>query len=89
MITNTVIPYEGLLLRAMTANEAAKYPDLHGTIHSENIRGTKTGQTIAQLMRRGDQLYYWDGPWGVLAGSAGLALVRKGAVVDTFTTLMS
>ena len=88
-IADTVLLHEGHILRAMTANDAAKYPDLYGAIHDGNLRGAKTGKTIAQLMQKGDQLYFWNGPWGVLAGSAGLALVRKRKIVDTFTTIVS
>lgn len=53
-------------------------------MHNPKIRGAVTRQTIAQTMKPGDQLYYWNGPWTTLAGSSGLAIVRDGEVIDTF-----
>jgi hypothetical protein len=53
------------------------------------VRGYHTQQPFAVLQQPSDQLYYWDGPWGVLAGSAGVALVRNGRVVDLFQLIVA
>ena len=74
-----VIYHEGLTLRPLSPNEAAE----------EVVGLALLGPRLLSVYRPGDVLYYWDGPWGVLAGSRGIAIVRRGAVVETFTTLIS
>lgn len=55
--------------------------DFEGKQHSPRL--------IRRVCRPGDALYYWDGPWGVLSGSRGIAIVRDGRVIETFTTVVS
>lgn len=98
-----IIYYEGLTLYPLTPRVIAEHPDLDpwnrdeilisqgrdapGWIDFEGRRHPP--KLIRQVCLPDDDFYYWDGPWGVLSGSRGIAVVRRGAVVETFTTLMS
>ena len=74
------IHHDGLTLRPLTMQVITLYPGLDPAWMAKRI---------APLYRPGDAIYYWDGPWGALSGSRGLALVRRGRVVERFTTLVS
>jgi len=95
---NKTILHQGLTLQPLTADVVARLPDLDPNTYdamavnnawidfSGNRRPAKL---ISQAYRPGDEFYYWDGPWGMLSGSRGIAVVRHGVVVATFTTLVS
>lgn len=94
-----VIYHEGLALRPLTADVIARRPDLD-PVQRDAMIGPSSGwidfegrrrapRRIADIFQPGDVIYYWDGPWGVLAGSRGIAIVRRGVVVETFTTAVS
>lgn len=74
------IHHDGLTLRPLTMQVIALHPGLDPAWLATRI---------APLYQPGDAIYYWDGPWGTLSGSRGLALVRRGRVVERFTTLVS
>lgn len=94
-------PYEGKTLLHVTPVEERTQPwkfppppnvphtTLAEDMNSPYIRGVSTRQMIADVMRPGDQLYYWNGPWTNLSGSSGLAVVRAGRVIDTFIFVMA
>lgn len=90
--------YKNLTLILVTPEIAKQQPWKRGfpatttlvqDMQNPKIRGDTTGQMMLEIIARGDHLYYWDGPWGVLSGSSGLAIVRAGSVVDTFTFVVS
>lgn len=98
--TPAVLHYEGLTLRPLTADVVARLPDLDPVRHDVAISATGTGwidfagnrqapRLIRDVYQPGDTFYYWDGPWAALAGSRGIAVVRRGIVVDTFQTVVS
>ena len=74
------IHHEGLTLRPITMRVIEQQPDLDPVWMARRI---------LRVYQPGDALYYWDGPWGVLAGSRGVAVVRHGHVVELFTTVVS
>jgi hypothetical protein len=76
---SAVIYHEGLVLRPLSPDEAAEQ-----VVALERSLGR-----LLKIFRPGDVLYFWDGPWGVLSGSRGIAIVRHGVVVETFTTMVS
>lgn len=95
-----VVYHEGLVLRPLTASVVARLPDLDPTRRDAMVEATNAGwidfdgnrqppRLIRDVFEPSDAIYYWDGPWGVLAGSRGIAVVRRGVVVETFTTLIS
>lgn len=51
--------------------------------------GQTTRQPYRALARVGDQLYFWEYSCGPLCGDSGFAIVRDGAVIDTFTATIS
>jgi hypothetical protein len=96
------ISYDGLTLYPLTPDVIAKNPDFDPWQHDEKILslGDQAGwinfegsreppRLIRRVCRPDDALYYWDGPWGVLSGSSGIAVVRDGRVVEAFTIWMS
>jgi hypothetical protein len=97
-ITPAVIYYDGLTLKPLTTNVVARLSDLdparRDAIATDaawiDFDGNRRpAKLIRDVHQPGDALYYWDGPWGVLAGSRGIAVVRRGNVVETFTTVVS
>ena len=40
-------------------------------------------------MQPGDELWWFESPWGLLSGCKGLAVVRQGEIVDFFVTVQS
>jgi hypothetical protein len=94
------ISYQGLTLLPLTSAALASRPDLDpwrrdaivlqrggGWVDFDGRRHAP--RLVRDVYRPGDAFYYWDGPWGVLSGSRGIAVVRGGQVVETFTTVMS
>jgi hypothetical protein len=87
------IDYEGLSLRPLSPEDAAEqvvalsHAPGDGWIDFEGRRQRRP--RLLDVYRPGDVIYYWDGPWGVLSGSRGIAVVRNGNVVETFTTMVS
>jgi hypothetical protein len=51
--------------------------------------GQSTGKLFSSLARLGDHLYYWEYTCGPLCGDTGFAIVRDGAVIDTFIATIS
>jgi len=95
-----MINYQGLTLYPLTPDVIAARPDLDPWQRDELILRRGGGwidfegkqhpaRLIRSICRPGDALYYWDGPWGVLSGSRGIAIVRDGRVIETFTTIVS
>lgn len=94
----SVIYYEGFTLKPLTTDVVARMSDLDPARRDAIATGAawidfdgnrRPAKLIRDVFQPGDALYYWDGPWGMLAGSRGIAVVRRGAVVETFTTMMS
>ena len=94
----SVIHYEGMALRPLTAEVVARMSDLDPARRDATATGRawidfdgnrRPAKLIRDVFQPGDALYYWDGPWGFLTGSRGIAVVRGGTVVETFTTMMS
>ncbi len=92
------IRYAGRVLRPLTADVVARLPDLDPARRPYNRTSSawidldgvpRPRPRFHDVYRPGDAIYYWDGPWGALSGSRGIAIVRDGAVVETFTTMMS
>jgi hypothetical protein len=95
-----MIHYEGLTLHPLTPAIIATRPDLDPWRRDEQILQRGGGwidlegrqhpaRLIRDVYRPGDAFYYWDGPWGTLSGSRGIAIVRDGQVIETFTTVVS
>jgi len=95
-----VIWHNGLMMMPLTAETIRRFPDLDPVKRDASIAPNyggaldpRTGRTeprlIRDVYRPGDLLYFWDGPWGKLHGSRGIAVVRNGHVVATFTGLMA
>lgn len=96
-----MIEHQGLRLYPLTPDLIAARPDLDPLRRDEMIlrRGgmgwvdlegnRRPAWLIRDVCRPGDALYYWDGPWGALSGSRGIAVVRDGRVVETFATVMA
>ena len=93
-----VIHHAGRVLRPLTPDVVARMPDLDPARHDAaragrawiDFEGTRhPTKLIKHVCLPDDDLYYWDGPWGALSGSQGIAVVRRGVVVETFTTWMS
>lgn len=90
---------QGLALHPLTPAVIATHPDLDPWRHDEtslqhsgwvDFEGQQhPPRLIRRVCRPHDDLYYWDGPWGTLSGSRGIAVVRHGQVIDMFTTVMS
>jgi hypothetical protein len=87
-------------LHPLTPDVIAAQPDLDPWQRDERVLQRGGGwidfegkqhppRLIRRVCRPGDALYYWDGPWGVLSGSRGIAIVRDGRVIETFTTVVS
>lgn len=88
--------YEGKTLYLVTSLEerlqpwkfppppSVKHTTLAEDMNSPYVRGEATKQMLVDLMRPGDRLYYWNGPWTNRSGSRGLAVVRDGGVIDLF-----
>lgn len=55
----------------------------------QNGVGQTTRRPYAALARLGDKLYFWEYSCGPLCGDSGFAIVRDGAVIDTFTATIS
>lgn len=100
MVSGDPITYEGLTFHPLTSTVINAHPDLDPWKRDELVLQRGGGwidmegrQHPAKLIRSvcqpGDQLYFWNGPWGTLAGSKGIAIVRNGRVVETFTTIVS
>jgi hypothetical protein len=95
------IVHEGLTLHPLTPAVIAARPDFDPWQRDEAILQRGGGgwidfdgrqhpaKLIRSVCRPGDSLYYWDGPWGVLSGSSGIAVVRDGRVIETFTLWVS
>jgi len=95
-MTRTIF-HEGLALHPLTPDFIATHPTFDPWRRDEAIlaRGEagwvdfegkrQPPRLIRRVCRPGDDLYYWDGPWGALSGSSGIAVVRDGRVVETFT----
>lgn len=95
------IRHEGLTLHPLTPDVIAAKPSFDpwqrdewilrnrppGWLDFEGVRHPP--RLIRRVCRPGDALYYWDGPWGTLSGSAGIAVVREGRVIDEFTLWVS
>ena len=95
-----MIKHQGLTLYPRTPAVIAARPDLDPWQRDERILRLGGGwidfegkqhpvRLIRSTCQPGDALYYWDGPWGVLSGSCGIAIVRDGHVIETFTTAVS
>ena len=97
-----VIYHDGLVLRPLTSDITARLPDLDPARRDAMISSMggsggwidfggnrQAPKLIGNIFQPGDVIYYWDGPWGVLAGSRGIAIVRRGVVIETFTTVVS
>ncbi len=94
-----MLKHQGLTLYPLTPDVIAARPDLDPWQRDEHVlrRGgwidfegkQQPVRLIRSVCRPGDALYYWDGPWGVLSGSSGIAIVRDGHVIETFTTVVS
>lgn len=96
-----MINHQGLALYPLTQDVIARLPDLDPWRRDEQIlQQDSNGWTdlegrqhpprlIRALCQPSDALYYWDGPWGVLSGSRGIAIVRDGHVIETFTAVIS
>ena len=98
----TTIFHDGLALHPLTPDVIAAHPEFDPWQRDEGIlrQGADAGwidfggrrqppQLIRRVCRPGDALYYWNGPWGVLSGSSGIAVVRDGRVIETFTIMVS
>lgn len=98
----SMIVHEGLTLHPLTPAVIAARPEFDPWHRDEMIlqRGADAGwidfegrrhppKLIRRVCRPGDALYYWDGPWGALSGSSGIAVVRDGRVVEKFTLWIS
>jgi hypothetical protein len=98
---NDAVEARGRTLHPLTPDVIAAQPDLDPWQRDELILqrngegwidfegNHQPARLIRRVCRPGDALYYWDGPWGVLSGSRGIAIVREGRVIETFTTVMS
>ncbi len=88
-----VINHEGLTLRPMSPEDAAEQVATLAQFQGDgwiDFQGRRQGRPrLLDVYRPGDVIYYWDGPWSVLSGSRGVAVVRNGNVVETFTTMVS
>jgi hypothetical protein len=89
-----VIRHEGRTLQPLTPDVIRNKPDFDPWQHDESVLrnqlpGWPRPRLIRSACRPGDDLYYWDGPWGDLSGSCGIAVVRDGHVVDTFVLWIS
>ena len=96
-----LIRHQGLTLYPLTPDVIAARPDLDPWQRDELVLQRGGGgwidfegkqhpvRLIRNVCRPNDALYYWDGPWGVLSGSHGIAVVRDGRVIETFATVMS
>jgi hypothetical protein len=95
-----VIHHDNLVLRPLTPDVIARLSDLDPVRRDARVKAVNGAwidfcgnrqpvRLVSDVCQPGDTLYYWDGPWGVLAGSRGIAVVRHGVVVETFTTLVS
>ncbi len=96
-----MIKYQGLTLYPLTLDVITARPDLDPWRRDEQLLRHGGGgwidfegkqhpvRLIRSVCRPDDALYYWDGPWGVLAGSRGIAVVRGGRVIEAFTTVVS
>jgi hypothetical protein len=96
-----MIVYQGLTLYPLTPSVIAVRPDLDPWQRDELIiqrggggwigfDGTRhPARLIRSVGRPDDAFYYWDGPWGALSGSRGIAIVRDDRVIETFTTGMA
>jgi hypothetical protein len=94
-----VIKHEGLELHRLTPAVIAAHPEFDpwrrdesalrspGWIDAEGRR--QPPRLIRNVCQPTDALYYWNGPWGVLSGSSGIAVVRGGHVIETFTIWVS
>jgi hypothetical protein len=81
---------DGLILHPLTPAVIAARPEFDPWQHDEGIlRIGGGGRLIRDVCRPNDALYYWDGPWGALSGSSGIAVVRDGRVVEHFTLWVS
>lgn len=101
MVAGEPITYEGLTFHPLTSTVINAHPDLDPWRRDELVlqRGgggwidmegrQQPAKLIRSVCQQGDQLYFWNGPWGTLSGSRGIAIVRNGRVVETFTTLVS
>jgi hypothetical protein len=94
------IQHEGLTLHPLTPDVIHARPEFDPWQHDESILRNRSDwidfegkrqppRLIRSVCRPGDSIYYWDGPWGVLSGSSGIAVVRDGRVIDTFTIWIS
>jgi hypothetical protein len=93
-----VIRYAGMVLRPLTTDVVVRLPDLDPTRQPQDRTNNvwidldgipRPRPLFRDIYRPGDAIYYWDGPWGALSGSRGIAIVRDGVVVEAFTTMMS
>jgi hypothetical protein len=93
-----MINHQGLTLYPLTPDVIATRPDLDPWQRDEQILHHRGGggwtdlggrQHPARLIRSvcqpSDALYYWDGPWGVLSGSRGIAVVHDRHVLSAGT----
>lgn len=95
----SVIYHEGHVLRPLTTDVVMRMPDLDPAQRDAAAASSpgwldfsgrrQPAKLIRDVWQPGDMLYYWDGPWGMLSGSRGIALVWRGRVVETFTTIVS
>lgn len=95
------IQHEGLTLHPLTPDVIRAHPQFDPWQRDELILRNRNGgwidfegrrrppRLIRSVCRPDDALYYWNGPWGVLSGSSGIAIVRDGHVIDTFTIMVS
>ena len=96
-----MIKHQGLTFYPLTPAVIAACPDLDPWQRDERILRHGGGgwidfegkqhpvRLIRNVCRPSDALYYWDGPWGVLSGSRGIAIVRDRHVIETFTTVVA
>jgi hypothetical protein len=94
------IQHEGLPLYPLTPDVIRARPQFDPWQRDEQILRSGRGwidfegneqppRLIRSVCQPDDSLYYWDGPWGVLSGSSGIAVVRDGRVVETFIIMVS
>jgi hypothetical protein len=94
------IQHDGLTLHPLTSDIIRRRPEFDPWQRDEQVLRSGRGwidfdgteqppRLIRSVCRPGDSIYYWDGPWGVLSGSSGIAVVRDGRVIDTFTIWVS
>lgn len=88
-----VIRHEGLTLRPLSpqdaADQVASLSQMQGDGWIDFEGRRRLRPRLLDVYRPGDVIYAWDGPWGMLAGSCGVAIVRNGNVVETFTKWVS